>query len=129
MNMICSARIMTWKYGLKLNDPIRVSLLDAAEEGSVEVGGVVFVAISAGDDSGVDPGTVAIPDVPIEVGEGLASFDIDKLAVDDDRDAKLSISEILTDELSFDPVLTELAFRNDPQRHILNLQVQSLPQA
>ena len=54
VDVSCPASVMAWEVCLELNDTVPVTLLDTPVEGRVEVGGIVRVSISAGDDSGID---------------------------------------------------------------------------
>lgn len=96
---------LAWEDGVELNDTIRVCLLDATQEGGVYVGGIVCVAVSGGDDAGVDACTVAVPDIPVQTGDRFACFDVDKLAVKDDGDTRLPFSHVGANVFAFDPVL------------------------
>lgn len=54
VDVSCPASVMTWEGCLELNDTVPVTLLDTSVEGRVEVGGIVGVSVSAGDDSRID---------------------------------------------------------------------------
>lgn len=45
---------MTWEGGLHLDNTLPVTLLNTSEEGCVEVSRIIRVAVSTGDDSGID---------------------------------------------------------------------------
>lgn len=49
-----AACVMAREDGLELRHAVGVRLLDAAEESRVDIRGVVGVAVSVGDDAGVD---------------------------------------------------------------------------
>jgi hypothetical protein len=49
-----TAGVVTGEDSLELDDTVVVGLLETTEEGSVDVGVVVGVPVSAGDDAGVD---------------------------------------------------------------------------
>lgn len=55
-----AAGIVAREDGGELGDAVVLGRLEAAEEGSVEVGGISGVAVSRGDDAGVDAGGVAV---------------------------------------------------------------------
>jgi hypothetical protein len=46
--------VVAWKDGMELSDTVAISLLETTEKGSVEVAVVIGVAVSTGDDAGVD---------------------------------------------------------------------------
>lgn len=50
----CAAGVVAWEYGLELHDAFFVAGLDSAQEGGVEVGRIVLVAVTTGLDAGVD---------------------------------------------------------------------------
>lgn len=54
VDVSCTASVMTWEGCLHLDDSFSVTLLDAAEEGRVEVSLIPRVAVSTGNDSRID---------------------------------------------------------------------------
>lgn len=54
VNVGSTACVVTGKNGLELNNALVVAWLDSAQEGSVEVGGIGRVTVTAGLDTGVD---------------------------------------------------------------------------
>lgn len=107
---------------------VRISLLNTAKKRGVEIGGIVCVAVSGSDEAGVDAGTITVPEVPVQIGDGLAGFDVDELAVNDDRDAGLFFAEVGADVLPFDPVLPQVSLSKCLAETRLNIPVQSPPQ-
>jgi hypothetical protein len=79
---------------------VGVCLLDAAEEGCVEVGFVVGVAVAVCYDAGVNAGAVAVPDLDVDVRDGLAGVDVDDLVVEGDVDAGFVVGDVLSDEFA-----------------------------
>lgn len=54
MDVSCAASVVTWEGGLHLDNTLPVTLLNTSEEGCVEVSRIIRVAVSTGDDSGID---------------------------------------------------------------------------
>lgn len=54
VNVGRTTSVVTREYGLELRNTIFVALLETTEESLVEVGLVVRVAVSTGDNTGVD---------------------------------------------------------------------------
>jgi hypothetical protein len=54
VNVGGASGVVAWKDGLELSDTLSISLLKTTEEGCVEVAVVVGVAVSIGNDAGVD---------------------------------------------------------------------------
>jgi hypothetical protein len=54
VDVSCPASVMTWEVRLELNDTFLVTFLDTSVEGRVEVGLIVRVPVSTGDDSRID---------------------------------------------------------------------------
>jgi hypothetical protein len=54
VNMGGASGVVAWKDGMELSDTLAISLLETTEKGSVEVAVVIGVAVSTGDDAGVD---------------------------------------------------------------------------
>jgi hypothetical protein len=93
--------------------------LDAAEEGCVEVIGVGRVAVAVGLDAGVDAlgdvsscsyveergqtdGGVTVPDVHVDVREGVAGIGVDQLDVHVKGDTFLVLENVLADQFTGD---------------------------
>jgi hypothetical protein len=76
--------------------------LETAEEGVVEIGEIVFVAVAGADDAAVDAGGVAVPKVPHEVFDGLAGGDVEELGVDYDVDSGLGFDDVGADVFTRD---------------------------
>lgn len=71
--------------------------MNTAKESSVQVRGIVRVAVAGSDETGVDTCAVAIPDVPPEAGNRLTCCDVDELAFDDDGDTGLVFADVGAD--------------------------------
>lgn len=92
--------IMARKDRLKRDYAIRVALLDAAQERSVDVGGVGGVAVAVFYDARVDACAVAVPDVPPDPLDGLAGRYVKELAFDYDGHARLGFAKVGPDEFT-----------------------------
>ena len=95
--------VVTREDGLELRNTIGVGLLDTTEEGLVKVGCVVAVTVHIALHARVLTGGVAGPHIPVQVLDGLASLDVDELAVHDERDTRLAVADVRADELSLHP--------------------------
>lgn len=58
-----TAGVVAGEDGLELSDTVDIGLLDTAEEGCFEVGGIVTVSVAPSSDTTVDTGGVAVPDI------------------------------------------------------------------
>jgi hypothetical protein len=95
-----AAGVVAREGGFEGCHAVGVCLLDAAEEGRVEVGFVVGVAVAVCYDAGVDAGAVAVPDLDVDVRDGLAGVDVDDLVVEGDVDAGFVVGDVLSDEFA-----------------------------
>ena len=89
---VCMCRapsVVSWECGGELSNSIRVGGGQAAEEGFIEVGLVGGVTVAAGDNSRVDAGGVAVPDIPGELWDRLAAVNFDELGVENEVDTSL----------------------------------------
>lgn len=93
------ARVVAREERFERCRAVGVGLLHAAEEGGVDVGRVT-VAVAAGHDARVDAGRVAVPDLHVHVGDGLAGVDVEDLDVQGEIDAGLGLGHVLADVLS-----------------------------
>jgi len=123
---------------LEEGDAVGVGLLDAAEVGRVDVGGVGD-AVAGGGDARVDACGVAVwrggvrwvrfgwggegggltPDLEVDVLEGLAGGDVEDLEVEGEGDARLLLDNVLTDILARDvyPPSANAVLNPDHDRH------------
>lgn len=92
--------VVPWEDGLELCNAVRVGLLDAAQEGLVDVGGIARVAVALCDDAGVDASGVGVPHLEVDVGDRLAGVDIDDLVVENGVDAVLVLADVAADVLA-----------------------------
>lgn len=95
---------MTREDSLVLSHAVDVGLHDAAEERSVQVAGVVRVAITGGGNARVDARRVAVPHVHVDGRDGLASARVDELDVEVERHALLPVGDVAADQLAVDVV-------------------------
>lgn len=73
VNVGSTTGVVTGDDGLELSYAVDVGGLDAAEEGVLDVGHIVLVAVTRGGDSRVDTSGVAVPEVNEDGGDRLAS--------------------------------------------------------
>lgn len=106
VNMGGSARVVAGEGCLELGNTVGIGRLDAAQPGLIDVGLVRRVAVSGGNNTGVNTGGVAVPHLKVDVGHGLASVDIDNLVVQDGVDTLLGLADIATNVLATDIVGT-----------------------
>jgi hypothetical protein len=100
MDVSRSAGVMAREDGLELRNTITVCLLDSAKPGLVDVGLVGAVAITICDDTGVNTGGVAVPHLEVDIGNRVASLDVDDLVVEDDVESALLFDDVLSDVLT-----------------------------
>ena len=75
----------------------------AVSKGTYDVTGVfVAVTVCRTNDARVDPGSVGLPYVEINVRDDIASVDVDDLDIKIDGDALLAFGNILADKFSVD---------------------------
>lgn len=110
----CATIIVTGEYRLELSDTVFVCLLNAAEEGLVEVRSIAgTAAVHVTLHAGVNTGRVAVPHIPVEILNRFTSLDIDELPVKDNRDAGFAISDVRADKLALYPERTDFALRGE----------------
>ncbi len=95
-----SACVVAGEDGLELGYAVGVGRLDPAEPGLLGVGLVGGVAVAVGDDAAVHAGGVAVPDLDVNVGDGLAGGYVDDLVVEEQGNARLVLDHILADVLA-----------------------------
>ena len=100
MNVGGATSIVTGESGLELCDTVNVGLLNAAVPGVVDVALVGRVTVALRNDTGINAGGVAVPHLKIDVGDGLASVNIDNLVVKNGGYTFLAFHEVTTDPLS-----------------------------
>lgn len=81
--------VVSRECGDELSNSIRVCSGQAAEEGFIKIGLVRRVSVTASDNSRVDSGRIAVPDIPGELWNDLAAVDVDELGFEDEFDTSL----------------------------------------
>ena len=104
MNVGGTAGVVAREDGLVADHTLLVTGLDTTEESRVQVALVLGVSIATGDNTGVDTGGIAVPEVGIDLRDGLAGVDIDQLDVEVQGHTGLVLDEVLADELTGDVV-------------------------
>jgi hypothetical protein len=99
-----TAGVVAGNDGLVLSDTVGVGLDDATEESVVEVVQVVGVTVARGRDARIDTSGVAVPEVHVDGGDGLASAGVDELDVKVHGDTLLAIGDVAADKLAVDVV-------------------------
>ena len=99
---------ITYEDGLELHHAVRISRIDAAEECLVDVARVVRVSVAGLNHTGIDTRRVAVPDIPKDSFKRLARVDVNELAVEDYIHTRLVLSDVVTDQLSRNPVRSNL---------------------
>ena len=85
--------VVTGEDAVELSNTVFVGKLDAAQPGSVKT--------SLGSlDAGVNSSGIAVPDLNIDIGHGVASVNIDHLVIKGDRNTGLVLDDILADVLA-----------------------------
>ena len=95
-----AAGVVTGEQRLELGNAVGVSGLDASQPGGINVGRVGRVSVAAGVDARVDAGRVAVPDLQVQIRDGLAGVDVNDLVVEDDVDTLLLLDDVVVDEFS-----------------------------
>jgi hypothetical protein len=99
-----TACVVTREDGLVLGDTVDVRLHDSAQEGVVQVGEIVTVTVAGGGNTGVYASGIAVPNVHVDSRDRGASAGINELDVEVQRDTRLAISNVATDQLAIDVV-------------------------
>lgn len=108
--------VVAWEQSVELYDTTLVSLADTAKEGVVEVGLITAIAIAVGNDTRVDTGGVAVPQLEVDRGDRLAGVDVDDLDVKVQRNTLLLLGYVFTNELALDPVRALCDLRSEDAR-------------
>lgn len=74
--------VVAGEDGLVADNTPFITGLNTTQESLVQVGLVVGVSVTACDNAGVDTGGVAVPEVGVDVWDGVAGVDIDQLDVE-----------------------------------------------
>lgn len=101
MSVNCAAFIMAWEYGFEGGDAIGVSSLNTTEESRVP-SNIIAVSYNAG----VVASGVAVPDIDVDIWDGLAGGNVDVLNFEVKGDTGLAFSNILANEFSSNVVWT-----------------------
>lgn len=99
-----TAGVVAREDRLHIDNTVLVTGLDTAEPGGVDVGLIGGVTVTAGNDTGVDTGGVAVPEIGVDIGDGLAGVGVDQLDVYVEGDTLLVLDDVLTDEFAGDVV-------------------------
>lgn len=122
MNVGCTRGVMAWEDREPLRNTVLIGLLDATNEGSVDIGSVGGFAIAASNynngsitaphtegqtsvmltNSRVNTGSVGRPDIDVDIGDGLASRDVDEFNVEVGGNALLVLANVVADILAVD---------------------------
>lgn len=100
VNVGGTAGVVAGEDGVEHGHAVLVCLLDAAEEGLVNVARVAGVTVAVGHHARVDTRGVAVPHLKVDVGNGLARVYVDDLVVDGGGDTLLVIDDVLADVLA-----------------------------
>lgn len=84
MNVISTTGVMTRIVGGELNYSIRACWLQTSMIGLVDVGQIINVTISTGNNAAVYTSAVAVPEVDIDIWDWLASGCVNHLDVEDE---------------------------------------------
>lgn len=98
--------VVAGEEGQELSHTLLVSRLKTAQESVVEVGCVAAVTVTGCDDSRVNTGGVAVPDLDHRIWDRLAGCNVDDLGVENEVDTFLCLTDVLPDILSSNIVLT-----------------------
>jgi hypothetical protein len=86
----------------ELGNSVLVGADETTAEGLVKVGSVAAVTVTAGYDTGVHSGAVAVPEVKVDIGKNRAGVDINDLDVGIKVNTLLVLTDVRADELSVD---------------------------
>ena len=81
VNVGGAAGVVAREDGLIADNTLFVTGLDTTQESLVQVGLVVVVSVGACNNTGVDTGGVAVPEVGVDARNGCTSVDINQLDV------------------------------------------------
>ncbi len=80
-----STGVMTREDGLECHDSVGIGLLNSSQECCVDVAFVICIAIPICNNTRIYAGSVAVPDILVEIRDGFACLDVHKLSFEDDR--------------------------------------------
>lgn len=106
MDVRGAAGVVAREDGLVADHTLLVTGLDTTEESSVQVAVVLGVSVAICDNTGVDTGGIAVPEVGVDLGDGFAGVDIDQLDVEVQGYTGLVLDQVLADEFTGDKVRT-----------------------
>ncbi|KAI6760387.1 hypothetical protein HG530_009247 [Fusarium avenaceum] len=109
MDVSGSAAVVAWEDRLKNSDAVLVGLLETTERDAIKVGTIVSVSVAVVLDARVYACRIAVPYIPIDTLDRLASVDIDELGVHIVDDTRLIIDEILANQLTLNPERSDLS--------------------
>jgi hypothetical protein len=98
--------VVPGKERLEGHNAVFIRLLDAAQEGVVQVGAVVGVAIAVRNNTRINSSAVAMPNLEEGFRHRLAGVDVDDLYVQRKRYTFLTLGHVLANKLSLDPIRT-----------------------
>lgn len=104
--------VVTGDNSLKGSNTLGISSSDTAKESSVQIRFIGRITVAVGDDTGIDAGRIAVPEVEVDVGHGLAGVDIDDLDIHSHGHTDLVLSHVLADEIARNVVGTLSHFWN-----------------
>lgn len=99
-----AAGIMSRKHSVKRDNTIVVRKAYAAEKGGVKIRLIRRVAVAVRNNTRVNPSGVAMPCLQIDLGNGLASVDVNDLDVKGERYPLLVLGHVLADKFTGNPV-------------------------
>jgi hypothetical protein len=109
MDVSGSAAVVAWEDRLKNSNAVLVGLLETTERDAIKVGTIVSVSVAVVLDARVYACRIAVPYIPIDTLDRLASVDIDELGVHIVDDTRLIIDEILANQLALNPERSDLS--------------------
>ena len=113
---VCSTSIiMTWEDGIKGSDSVRIGSLNTSQEGRIVT---TIGDISSDIDTTVDTSGVTVPDIDVDLGDGLACCDVDVLNLKMERDTDLPFSDVLADSFTENVVGTISIGRSQDTRGV-----------
>lgn len=92
--------VMTGEDGLELHNTVAVAHLYTAEPGIVKIGLIRRVTVTRSNNTRVDTGSVAVPHLQVDVGDGVAGLDVNDLVVNDDINTGLVLDHVASDVLA-----------------------------
>ena len=113
VNVSGAAAVVSRKDGAEGSDTVLIGLLQAAKSHVVKVRGIVAVSIAVVLHARIDTGGIAVPHVPVKLGNGLAGVDIDELSVHIVHDTRFVVDDVLTVVLALDPERANFTLRGE----------------